>query len=290
MKTDLGLLIDWMPTFLRMALSEPDLYIGFMTLVGTFLIAYVTQRRKRLFFDVLHEETHPPLSTLRQKIRIYRRNEYGVYKYVPRRKEQPFRMQLVVEVTNVVGSRFGSLMGGTDITPDRVVKSLSLEFSTRSEIREAHVVDRSPADLDAEIVVEPGQQNVLTIQNTLLNQGDWFRLKLIVENPKLRASEKWWLPTQLKLCQVEGRGRIVGIKNFQKRLTSQELEHTALLLLIVVGVVQASFGLLGTLLQDPVLIYGGPLPLIGAQAAMVVMATVLFRNARRKTRRALNYW
>ena len=97
-----------MVEYFREVLKDREFYVGLFSFLAIFLLPFLTRRRKKLFFDVVHAATLPDQQSDAMEAEGTETGEQDGLVH---------RAMFVIEVQNAVGSLFGGAVGGTDITP-----------------------------------------------------------------------------------------------------------------------------------------------------------------------------
>lgn len=273
-----------MVDFALRALHDPNFYVGVATFATIFLAAFVASRRKKLFFDVLGELDVSASPKRKGMPRIKKRTAVGAYAEADWRSNKPFRMLFLIEIQNAVGSLFGTLVGGVDLTKERIVKEVSFSFGKSAHVVEAEIVAQSPPDIGAEVRITGSESNGVTLEPVLLNQGDWVRIKVIVENPEVDVHK---LPFG-GLSQITAAGRIIGIKRIQRRRSIQTLTLYGLGVAVMSGSLSDIVALASYLIGHPEFVYTrGSTIVVGVQTALLLLAASLIVTVLRKVKRTL---
>jgi hypothetical protein len=209
-----------MGEFLLKALSDPNFYLGIVSVLVTLVGLLYRRGKKRLFFDVVCDvelEFDPE----------------GQDSESDGQTEGVFHRRLfVIELQNGVVRYVPGLLGGPDIAPAQYERDISFRFGGR-RIVEAAVIEQDPPDIGADVSIGGSHDDELILKPVLLNEGDSIRLKAVVENRTVYA---WGDDGPIIAGHVSASGRILGIKTIQKRWTADQLIRRGATLFVVVFV------------------------------------------------------
>jgi hypothetical protein len=193
------------------AVTDPNFYVGAAAFIAAVAIPFLSQRRGKLFFDVVcavkafdKEDEHP-----------HDEEEQGGVLYDPKQTTL-----VVLDLKNPVGRFFGGL-GGQDIDADQYERPISFSFGEKAKVLDAVVWEQHPPEIQAEIDSASSRDDKLVIKQVLLNQGDWIRLTAKVQTPLGNHPEK----------DITATGRILGIRKIQQRRRASDFYRYACLYL-----------------------------------------------------------
>src|SRR4028118_314835 len=179
------------------AVSDPNFYVGAAAFIAAVAIPFLSQRRGKLFFDVVCAVK--AFDTKGETLPV--EEERPRYSYGSKQTTL-----IVLDLKNSVGRFFGRL-GGQDIDADQYKRPVSFSFGKDANILEAMVWEQHPPEIQAEIASAYHRNNELVVKPVLLNQGDWIRLCAKVQTPRGSRPEKTIMAT----------GRILGVRRIQER-------------------------------------------------------------------------
>jgi hypothetical protein len=160
--------------FIGKALSDPSFYVGLAAVFTPILVALVSRRRKKLFFDVACEAW------------LMERKGEKETESSEEKTKQADPVLFVIDLRNPLWGIF-SWLGGLDISREQYERRISFSFGENARILEAEVVEENPQGIGAEAIVYHVPPDTLTLKPMLFNQGESIRLRVVVDNPYLES-------------------------------------------------------------------------------------------------------
>ena len=261
-----------MISFVLESLNDAFFYLGLAVVLATLFVPFLISRRKKLFFEVVYEakllgsegnDPEPATET----------------------NDVAGPMLFVIDLHNVPGGLSGGLLGTVDIAPAQYQREISLGFGEKTHILEAEVLE-SPHDMEAKVLTDRSQEERLVLEPVALERGGLIRVKAVVKNPKPEP-DPFWVGGGVRYI-VEVDGRIVGVRQIQRKWESQKLMVSAFLAGALGVILDYSVvGWIRSLLaEDRTWLLAPPAFLLGAQLAFVGIAAVLLILALYKDRRS----
>lgn len=258
------------PRLIPEALTDLRFYATLVAILAAVSIALLTNRRKKLFFDVVCEAllldfkpTNTPEANENKESHPTSGDEYVLF---------------IVDLHNAIGTFVGGL-GSIDISPSRYERNISISFGNKARILEASIVEEDPTNIGEEIIQGTPLGQRLTLKPVLLNQGDWIRVRALVQNPEVNPSHgrRKWILRDENVFAVDVEGRIKGIRSFQRKLGKNELlqlTFAAFIVALLPEGISTILTIIGSLADNPNLSYvtARYIPLFGAQVALMIIS------------------
>lgn len=260
------------PRLISEALTDPRFYATLVAILVAVSIALLTNRRKKLFFDVVCEALlldYKPTSP----------SESGENKESQQSSDHGYAL-FIIDLHNATGKYVGGL-GSVDILPSSYERNISISFGDSARIIEASIVEEEPQNIGEQVIHEETSRETLTLKPVLLNQGDWIRVRALVQNPEVNPSHgirKRILRDQ-NIFTVNVEGRIAGIRSFRRKLGKNQLLQLALpavLVSLLPQTIGAILTVIGSLAGNPDLYFLEVryTPLLAAQIALIIISII----------------
>jgi hypothetical protein len=123
-----------------------------------------------------------------------------------------------------------SWSGGLNISEADYDQRLSVEFGADARILEADIVKEQPPNIGAVVAPYHYPPDTLVLKPTLLNKGDWLRLRIVVENPAHEPNSRL---TNSPLYKAAFQSRILGVKGVKRSWDARRLAVYGFLIFVL---------------------------------------------------------